>query len=228
MAQPINDLVNLRLRSVELALTSFPGNKPFDVAKDIENFVKEGIELENVKDETDRFMNIVKEIHKNSSNSNMNLSQLPTVKLNVKIKKLSEDAVIPTYAKHGDAGMDLTAISYNYKSDIDCHVFGTGLAIEIPEGFVGLIFPRSSNRKTDAFMCNHVGVIDSGYRGEVMVSFKNRDKQYEVIQQLIAPYAVGNKIAQLIILPYPKVDFEEVKELSDSKRGTDGHGSTGM
>lgn len=81
--------------------------------------------------------------------------------MKVKIKKLVPEAAIPTYAKPGDAGMDLTAISYEYKSDIDCHVFGTGLAVEIPEGHVGLIFPRSSNRKTNAYMCNHVGVIDS-------------------------------------------------------------------
>lgn len=148
--------------------------------------------------------------------------------MKVKIKKLVPEAVIPAYAKPGDAGMDLTAISYEYKSDIDCHVFGTGLAIEIPEGHVGLIFPRSSNRKTNAYMCNHVGVIDSGYRGEVMVSFKNRDTTEEyIIPQLNAPYSTGNKIAQLIIIPYPNIEFEEVEELSDSERGTCGHGSTG-
>lgn len=81
--------------------------------------------------------------------------------MEVKIKKLHENAVIPAYAKPGDAGLDFTATSYEYKSDIDCHVFGTGLAVEIPEGYVGLIYPRSSNRKTNAYMCNHVGVIDS-------------------------------------------------------------------
>lgn len=148
--------------------------------------------------------------------------------MKVKIKKLVPEAVIPAYAKPGDAGMDLTAISYDYKSDIDCHVFGTGLAIEIPEGHVGLIFPRSSNRKTNAYMCNHVGVIDSGYRGEIMVSFKNRDTiEEDMIPQLTAPYSIGNKIAQLIIIPYPNIEFEEVEELSDSERGTSGHGSTG-
>lgn len=148
--------------------------------------------------------------------------------MKVKIKKLVPEAVIPAYAKPGDAGMDLTAISYEYKSDIDCHVFGTGLAIEIPEGYVGLIFPRSSNRKTNAYMCNHVGIIDSGYRGEIMVSFKNRDVTKEdMIPQLTAPYSTGNKVAQLIVIPYPKIEFEEVEELSDSERGTNGHGSTG-
>ena len=81
--------------------------------------------------------------------------------MEVKIKKLNENAVIPRYSHPTDAGLDLVATSYEYKSDIDCHVYGTGLAVEIPEGYVGLIYPRSSNRKTNAYMCNHVGVIDS-------------------------------------------------------------------
>lgn len=89
----------------------------------------------------------------------MNLNNI--IEMEVKIKKLSEDAVIPAYAHDTDAGLDLVATSYEYKSDIDCHVYGTGLAVEIPEGYVGLIYPRSSNRKTNAYMCNHVGVIDS-------------------------------------------------------------------
>ena len=81
--------------------------------------------------------------------------------MKVKIKRLVEDAVIPAYAHDTDAGLDLVATSYEYKDDIHSHVYGTGLAIEIPEGHVGLLFPRSSNRKTDAYMCNHVGVVDS-------------------------------------------------------------------
>lgn len=147
--------------------------------------------------------------------------------MEVKVKRLVEDAVIPTYAHGTDAGLDLIAVSYEYKENIDCNVYGTGLAVEIPEGYVGLLFPRSSNRKTDAYMCNHVGVIDAGYRGEIMVSFKNRDYDKEAIPQLFKPYEVGNKIAQLIIIPYPKVHFIEVNELSDSDRGEQGHGSTG-
>lgn len=148
--------------------------------------------------------------------------------MEVKIKKLNKDAVIPTYAHATDAGLDLTATSYEYKNELDCHVYGTGLAIEIPEGYVGLLYPRSSNRKTNAYMCNHVGVIDSGYRGEVMLSFKNRDNigNYK-IGQLVKPYEIGNKIAQLIIIPYPKIEFVEVDELCDSDRGEGGHGSTG-
>lgn len=147
--------------------------------------------------------------------------------MNVKIKKLHEGAVIPSYAKPGDAGLDLTAVSYDYKEDIDCHVYGTGIAVEIPEGYVGLVYPRSSNRKTDAYMTNHVGVIDSGYRGEIMVSFKLRDYKEGQIQQLFKPYEVGDKIAQLIIVPYPKIEFKVVDELSTTERGENGHGSTG-
>ena len=159
----------------------------------------------------------------------MNLNNI--IEMEVKIKKLSEDAVIPAYAHDTDAGLDLVATSYEYKSDIDCHVYGTGLAVEIPEGYVGLIYPRSSNRKTNAYMCNHVGVIDSGYRGEVMISFKNRDKiDYNAceIPQLVKPYEIGQRVAQLIIMPYPKIKFVEVDELSDSDRGKNGHGSSGQ
>jgi dUTP pyrophosphatase len=85
--------------------------------------------------------------------------------LRVNIKKLHQNAVIPTYAKPGDAGMDLIAISKQY-DEFDNVVYGTGIAIEIPENYVGLIYPRSSICKKDLYLTNHVGVIDSGYRGE--------------------------------------------------------------
>ena len=93
--------------------------------------------------------------------------------MKVNIKKLNPNAKVPTYAKHGDAGMDLTAIAIEYDRTHDCFIYKTGLAIEIPEGYVGLIFPRSSNRKTRAYMTNHVGIIDSGYRGEIGVIIEN-------------------------------------------------------
>ena len=81
--------------------------------------------------------------------------------LTVNIKKLSKNAVIPTYAHDGDAGMDLTAVSYNYNKEYDYWEYKTDLAIEIPTGYVGLIFPRSSNSNKDVYMCNSVGVVDS-------------------------------------------------------------------
>lgn len=147
--------------------------------------------------------------------------------MDVKIKRLSETAVIPTYAKPGDAGMDLTAVSYEYDDEKNCHIYGTGLAIEIPEGHVGLLFPRSSIRKTNVFLTNHVGVIDSGYRGEIMFSFKDRDNIKGTIPVLVRPYEIGDRIGQIIIMPYPQIDFVEVEELSETERGTGGHGSTG-
>lgn len=142
--------------------------------------------------------------------------------MKVNIKKLVEEAKLPSYAKPGDAGMDLTAVTYRYDPDTDCHVYGTGLAFEIPESYVGLVFPRSSNRKTNAYLTNSVGVIDSGYRGEVMVSFKNR-----TLRDYNNPYKVGDRVAQIIILPYPMIEFVEVEELSSTERGEKGHGSTG-
>lgn len=142
--------------------------------------------------------------------------------MDVKIKKLDPNAVIPKYAKPGDAGMDLTAVSCDYDVEHDYYVYGTGLAIEIPEGYVGLLFPRSSNRKTDAYMTNHVGVIDSGYRGEIMITYKSRD-----LYEGDAPYEVDDRVAQLIIMPYPTINLVEVDELSETERGKGGHGSTG-
>ena len=139
----------------------------------------------------------------------------------VKIKKLNDEAILPKYAHDTDAGMDLTAIQYEYDMTNDCHIYHTGLAFEIPEGHVGLIFPRSSNRKTESYLANSVGVIDSGYRGEVLLCFKNRSNHQ------IAPYKVNDRIGQIIILPYPKIEFKEVDKLSDSERNEGGFGSTG-
>lgn len=139
----------------------------------------------------------------------------------VKFKKLSEDAVIPSYAHNTDAGMDMTAISKKWDDNLKCWIYGTGIALEVPEGHVGLIYPRSSVRKYNLMLCNHVGVVDSGYRGEVVFSFKPIDDSYDL------SYNVGDKVGQLIIMPYPKVEAVEVDELDDSDRGTGGHGSTG-
>tara|TARA_R110001583_G_scaffold65550_6_gene189391 strand:- start:321 stop:737 length:417 start_codon:yes stop_codon:yes gene_type:complete len=135
----------------------------------------------------------------------------------INIKKLSKDAVTPRYAKPGDAGMDLTAIWQ--KQELDLITYGTGLAVEIPTGYVGLLFPRSSVYKTKMFLTNCVGVIDSGYRGEIMMKFEMMDSN--------AMYRIGDRIGQIIILPYPQVRFEEVEELSNSDRGAGGYGSTG-
>ena len=140
--------------------------------------------------------------------------------LEIKFKKLVESAKIPTKAHPTDAGADLTAVSREWNEEHRCWIYGTGIATEIPEGYVGLVFPRSSIRKYTLSQCNAVGVIDSSYRGEIMLSYKPTSD----VQKL---YEIGDKIAQLIILPYPEVSYTEVEELSETDRGTNGHGSTG-
>ena len=139
--------------------------------------------------------------------------------MKVKVKRLDAGARIPKYSKRGDAGMDLYAVTQTF-DDHGNYVFGTGLAMEIPRGYVGLIFPRSSISKTAHSLRNAVGVIDSGYRGEIMMKYD--------INTLNSPvYEVGDRIAQIIILPYPEIEFEETQELSKTQRGSGGFGSTG-
>lgn len=156
--------------------------------------------------------------------------------MKVKIKKLTEKAVIPFYAKQGDAGMDLTAVSKKYDENLNT-VYGTGLAFEIPEGYVGMLFPRSSNSKKQLRLTNSVGILDSGYRGEVMFKFRNDKKQTlegclqqdlkTGIKDINEEYEIGDRIGQIIILPYPKITFEVVEELSKTERGEGGYGSSG-
>ena len=142
--------------------------------------------------------------------------------MKVRIKKLNENAVIPKYAMHGDAGMDLTAVSREF-DEYGNVCYGTGLAFEIPEGYVGLIFPRSSICKKQLLLSNSVGVIDSGFRGEVTMKFKRayiHGTHFDI-------YKVGERIGQIIILPYPSIEFEEVEELSKTERDNNSYGSTG-
>jgi dUTP pyrophosphatase len=150
--------------------------------------------------------------------------------MQVRVKKLHPDAVIPSYAKAGDAGMDMVAISADISKDGLFIEYGTGIAVEIPEGYVGLMFPRSSLSKTTMVLSNHVGVIDSGYRGEIKFRFKDLNMQQEFDGQWYGDetvYEVGNKIGQLVILPYPQIELVETDELNDSERGADGFGSSG-
>ena len=95
--------------------------------------------------------------------------------LEVYFKKLSPNAVVPTYAHDGDVGMDLTAISMEYDAENDVYIYHTGLAFETDKHYGIFLFPRSSNRKTDCYLANHVGIADSAiYRGEIMLCYKNR------------------------------------------------------
>ena len=140
----------------------------------------------------------------------------------VKIKKLHSHAQIPTYAHETDAGLDLTCVE-SHTDEYGNLVCDTGLAFEIPEGHVGLLFPRSSICKKDVTLTNSVGVIDSGYRGPVKMKFKINPKDDTAFV-----YGVGDRIGQLIILPYPRINFVECSELEDSERGSGGYGSTGQ
>lgn len=140
--------------------------------------------------------------------------------MKVNIKKLHADAVIPKYAKESDAGLDLTATSIIHNDEHQI-VYGTGLGLEIPEGFVGLVFPRSSIRNYQLVLCNSVGVIDAGYRGEIQATFLKTDINAK-------SYQVGDRIAQIIIIPHPMIEFQQVEELTSSERGTGGHGSSGV
>jgi dUTP pyrophosphatase len=157
-------------------------------------------------------------------------------KLKVKIKKLHPNSIVPSYAKEGDAGMDLTAVSEHIDKQGNV-VYGTGLAFEIPKGYVGLLFPRSSLSNTDLRLTNSVGVIDSGYRGEVSFKFRNDNfakldspMKAEFINGDLSfqnNYSKGERVGQILILPYPEVEFEVVEELTKTERGNDGYGSTG-
>ncbi len=151
--------------------------------------------------------------------------------MKVKIKKLYDDAKMPTKAHASDAGIDL----YAHHHELDKNgnmVYYTGVAMEIPDGHVGLLFPRSSNAKKDLLLSNSVGVIDSGYRGEVTFKFKGSvrianidDDDAEDWEPCM--YKDEDRIGQLIIMPYPNIELEQTETLSDSERGTGGYGSSG-
>lgn len=185
--------------------------------------------------------------------------------LEVKFKKLDINAITPTYAHEGDMCMDMVAIGVEYNEMMDTYIYHTGLAFETPFNYGQLLLPRSSNRKTDVYLANSVGIADSAiYRGEICFCYKDRtstydrantiglkafmnalsegktpqeaskefelskDRVYKMTKDLeFAPYKVGDKIGQMMILPYPTVKLVECQELSDSSRGTNGFGSTG-
>lgn len=205
--------------------------------------------------------------------------------MKIKFVKLLENAVAPTKAHATDAGFDLTATSRTF-DEHGAVVYGTGIAVEIPAGYVGLVFPRSSVSKFDLSMANAVGVIDAGYRGEITVKFKpamlyvdnnnsGRDTcgkhandhtgtvqtdpdtqsvsahgldslffgdnpfnksgraqisdSHRILQTMnFRIYNEGERCAQLIIMPIPEIEFEEVDRLDDGERGANGYGSSGL
>ena len=194
--------------------------------------------------------------------------------LEIKLKKIDERAVVPSYTYDGDVGMDLTAIDVEYDREKDMYIYHTGIALETDKHYGVLLFTRSSNRNTDAYLCNHVGVADTAnYRGEIMFCYKNRtslevraeiERSNTFLNQLayipfttsngdgvtynwasvardslngvgwvldnpmnFAPYKVGERIGQMVVIPHPYVKINEVKELSHTERGEKGFGSSG-
>ena len=145
------------------------------------------------------------------------------MKYNVKIKKLSENATIPTYGSEFAAGADLYACTGETVS-INPHetkLIHTGIAMEIPTGYAGLIYARSGiASKRGLAPANKVGVVDSDYRGEIMVALHNHSEAVQTIDN-------GERIAQLVIAPYVTADFILSDELEDTDRGEGGFGSTG-
>jgi dUTP pyrophosphatase len=141
--------------------------------------------------------------------------------MKVKFKKLIPQAKAPERANPTDAGFDLSATSITYPSG-SSGVFVeacTGISLEIPKGYVGLVFPRSSISNTKHFLRNSVGVIDSGYRGEIKLRFSTDDTN--------TCYQMGDKIGQIVFIKLPVIEMIESQDLSDSNRGTGGFGSTG-
>lgn len=141
--------------------------------------------------------------------------------MEIKVKLNHKEAKLPTRANPGDAGWDLTAVSERYDLDGRFFEYDLGISVAIPEGYVGLIFPRSSISKKDLKLANSVGVCDSGFRGNLTARFKTN---YSVG---VKKYSVGDKVAQLIVVELPKVEFKEVKELDETVRGTGSYGSSG-
>jgi dUTP pyrophosphatase len=190
--------------------------------QDIENYISklQNIEKELMSDDSD--FSVIGDLNKLLSALDNDIQRNTEVKFNsldVKIKKLNSNAVIPSYSKDGDAGMDLVATEI-ISETTDQVTYGTGISMEIPKGYVGLVFPRSSIRKYELELTNSVGVIDSGYRGEIQATFNK-------VHHKLNKYNVGDRIVQIMIIPYPQVSFIEVEELSSSERGFGGFGSTG-
>lgn len=142
--------------------------------------------------------------------------------MDVKIVKHKMYDETPSYAKNGDAGIDLIAVKV-IKEEVDQIIYDTGVSLEIPLGYVGLVFPRSSIRKKSLLMTNSVGVIDSGYRGNIQCTFNKTETCIDDSYK----YVIGDRICQLVIIPYPKINLIPVKSLSKTDRGVSGHGSTG-
>ncbi len=161
--------------------------------------------------------------------------------MEIKFKKLTPEAKTPYKKIDIDAGFDLYAISIVETPEYI--QYNTGIAVEIPEGYVGLVFPRSSVTKHDLMLKNGVGVIDASYRGEIMCRFFETKEHLDYVQSdkfndgsvrhLHQPrlkrnvYEIGDRVAQIVFLELPKITLIEAEELSKTERGEGGFGHTG-
>ena len=139
--------------------------------------------------------------------------------MEIKIKKLYPDSKIPTKGTEYSAGFDMYARDMETKGAYI--VYKTGIALEIPIGYCGLCIPRSSIREKPLILCNSIGLIDCDFRGEISFSFKKISYGNNI-------YEIGDRIGQLVIIPYPNISFVESDTLSKTIRDTNGHGSTGI
>ena len=140
----------------------------------------------------------------------------------VKFKKLDKDAVAPIRANPMDAGWDLTARMHDWDTNYKIMTYFTGIAVAIPEGYVGLLFPRSSIYKRGIALANSVGVIDAGFRGEILLKFRATTEDNTTF------YSIGDRIGQLVIMPIGDIFFDETQELPESDRGDRGFGSSDL
>jgi dUTP pyrophosphatase len=146
--------------------------------------------------------------------------------MEIGLVKLDKQAVIPSKAHLSDAGYDLTAVE-KYNDEYGNIVYDTKIAISIPEGFAGLLFPRSSISKIALTLSNSVGVIDSGYRGPILLKFKPTPYFTTRNEGEVFEYEVGDRVGQLVIVAVEQIQFKVVEQLTDSTRGIGGYGSSG-
>lgn len=217
--------------------------------------------------ETLNEMEVVKEAKKlnkkGAPKTSKKLSTIIQEEVEVKFKKLTEDATLPTYAHDGDIGMDIIATSVTYNEDHDYFEYGTSLAAESARGNAMLLLPRSSISDTDGYLCNTPGLVDPfTYRGEIKFRYKNRESLESIIFAVavrtwhrlnwfkrltksfdhieiavaeyirenvmeLAPYNVGDKIGQMVMVKTPVIKITEVDVLSETTRGEGGFGSSG-
>ena len=147
------------------------------------------------------------------------------MKVKVKILDKNIETTLPKYSRDGDCALDLVATSVS--ESFDFIEYGTNIAIKIPEGYVGIIAPRSSISKYDLSLCNSIGVIDQNYVGELKLRFKP-NKDYSERRGFPIYYNIGDRIGQLLIVPIPKIELDLVEDLGETNRGSNGFGSSGV